>query len=103
MIRTAAASSFASGLASLRSMTKAAFTSHHAYIASVASASAMTVFAIHAVKSTTSILHDQLTESIHAIRSTTPKADKLLPKDASSFFTHYTNSTTISSLQHELQ
>jgi hypothetical protein len=84
-------------------MTKAATTSHHAYIASVASASAMTVFAIHAVKSTTSILHDQLTESIHAIRSTTPKADKLLPKDASSFFTHYTNSTTISSLQHELQ
>src|SRR5665213_3376594 len=39
-------------------MTKAAFTSHHAYIASVASASAMTVFAIHAVKSNTSILHD---------------------------------------------
>ena len=83
-------------------ITKAAFTSHAAYIASVASASAMKVFAIHAVKATTSILYEQLAECIRVIRNTTPSSAKLLPKEASSFFTHYTDSTTISSLQHRL-
>ena len=50
------------------------------------------------------MLHLNLTECINTITQTTPASTStnLLPSDASSFFSHYNNSNTVSHLQHDL-
>jgi hypothetical protein len=86
-------------------LTSAVHTSPIAYLSSVASAAAVPVFSEFASAQSQlpndCPLYQHLSQCIQMITHNTPSSRNLLPRNAASFFTHFTSAQT-STLQHDL-